>query len=218
MNDSIYDALDDLPPLQELDEPLPMPTHILPSSTFTAVDFHIPPTTAGFLTDFSRTQYSRSPSASHLYSPLTIHPGSGAGQDFSMLTPTSMAASTGYHSPAITESNPRRNRRMLVDHFRNDLSQLLTFKEEPGNPFRDLIVPMSARSEPVLNAIYAVSAAHLEQTSIATEERALDFHSRSLQGLAQLIADRATGRDEALAVIVLLLYYEVIPLSKNGER
>ena len=42
------------------------------------------------------------------------------------------------------------------------------------------------------------------------EERALDLHSKALQGLANLIANKDEGnRDEVLAVIILLLYYEV---------
>jgi hypothetical protein len=49
------------------------------------------------------------------------------------------------------------------------------------------------------------------------EERALDLHSKALQGLANLIANKDEGnRDEVLAVIILLLYYEVSCVQKRA--
>ena len=84
------------------------------------------------------------------------------------------------------------------------------FKEDSGNPFRQLVLPLAQKSPPLLNAIYAISSAHLEHRGIQVEERALDLHSKALQGLANLIAHKHDGnRDEVLAVIILLLYYEV---------
>ena len=68
---------------------------------------------------------------------------------------------------------------------------------------------MARKSPPLLNAIYAISSAHLEHRGLHVEERALDLHSKALQGLAGLIAHKDEGnRDEVLAVIILLLYYE----------
>jgi hypothetical protein len=58
-------------------------------------------------------------------------------------------------------------------------------------------------------AVLAASAAHMEHCGLKNDERALDLHSQALQGLAQLIADEHTSRDEALAVIIMLIYYEV---------
>ena len=84
------------------------------------------------------------------------------------------------------------------------------FKEDSGNPFRQLVLPMAQKSPPLLNAIYAISSAHLEHRGVQVEERALDLHSKALQGLANLLAHKDEGnRDEMLAVIILLLYYEV---------
>ena len=69
---------------------------------------------------------------------------------------------------------------------------------------------MARKSPPLLNAIYAISSAHLEHRDLQVEERALDLHSKALQGLAVLIAHKDEGnRDEVLAIIILLLYYEV---------
>lgn len=221
LGDLFVDSVDGLPPLQELNESIPYPTHILPSSC-TSVDFHLPPATVGvpYAADYARTDFSRSPSVSHFFSPPSSKPNSSYA-DLAMMTPASMAPSSQYNSPAFEEFSRRRNRRVLVDHFCNVLSHLLVFKEEPGNPFRDFILPLASRSPPVMNAIYALSAAHMEHRGIENEERSLDFHSRTLQGLAHLIADHKTTRDEALAVIVLLLYYEVrlvFPSLDSADR
>ncbi|KAL9127518.1 MAG: hypothetical protein Q9217_003628 [Psora testacea] len=111
--------------------------------------------------------------------------------------------------PAYSEYTGRESRRGLLDHFCNVLSHLIVFKEDSGNPFRQLVLPMARKSPPLLNAIYAISSAHLEHRGLQVEERALDLHSKALQGLAGLIAHKDEGnRDEVLAVIILLLYYE----------
>ena len=64
-----------------------------------------------------------------------------------------------------------------------------------------------------MNAIYALSSAHLEYRGVENEEKSLDFHNHALQGLAMLIdqKDQAT-REEVLAAIMLLVYYEVVSL------
>lgn len=112
--------------------------------------------------------------------------------------------------PAFSEYTGRESRRNLLDHFCNVLSHLIVFKEDSGNPFRQLVLPVAQKSSSTLNALYAVSSAHLEHRGVQVEERALDFHSNALQGLASLISHKDEGnRDEVLAVIVLLLYYEV---------
>lgn len=126
------------------------------------------------------------------------------------LPPTSGGSSYDFNAPAFSEFTTRESRRNLLDHFSNVLSQLLVFKEDTGNPFRQLILPMAQKSPPLLNAIYAISSAHLEHRGLHVEEKALDLHSKALQGLASLIAHKDEGnRDEVLAVIILLLYNEV---------
>ena len=129
----------------------------------------------------------------------------GSPYDF---TPSVHAQSPGL--PPYSEYTSRESRRGLLDHFCNVLSHLIVFKEDSGNPFRQLVLPMARKSPPLLNAIYAISSAHLEHRGLQVEERALDLHSKALQGLAGLIAHKDDGnRDEVLAVIILLLYYEV---------
>lgn len=133
------------------------------------------------------------------------------------LSPNSGASPYDFSAPAFSEYTNRESRRGLLDHFCNVLSHLIVFKEDSGNPFRQMVLPMAQKSPALLNAIYAISSAHLEHRGLHVEERALDLHSKALQGLASLIAHKDEGnRDEVLAVIVLLLYYEVrIPLSDD---
>lgn len=111
--------------------------------------------------------------------------------------------------PSYVDDGIRPNRRRLLDHFSAVVSRVLVFTEQPTNPLRQHILPMAARSPAVMDAVLALSAAHMEHRGVKNEERALDFHSQALQGLTQLIPDQRTGREEALAVIVLLIYYEV---------
>lgn len=126
------------------------------------------------------------------------------------LSPNSGGSPYDFNAPAFTEFTTRESRRNLLDHFSNVLSHLLVFKEDTGNPFRQMILPMAQKSPPLLNAIYAISSAHLEHRGLHVEDKALDLHSKALQGLASLIAHKdESNRDEVLAVIILLLYNEV---------
>ena len=126
------------------------------------------------------------------------------------ISPASAGSPYDFNIPAFSEFTTRESRRGLLDHFCNVLSHLIVFKEDSGNPFRQLVLPMAQKSPPLLNAIYAISTAHLEHRGLQVEEKALDLHSKALQGLANLIAHKDEGnRDEVLAVIILLLYYEV---------
>lgn len=117
------------------------------------------------------------------------------------------------------EFTEKRNRRVLIDHFCNVLSHLIVFKEDTGNPFRQLVLPLSHASSPVMNAIFALSSAHLEYRGIENEEKSLDFHNRALQGLAQLIDQNdPTHKEEILGAIMLLVYYEVVSLPLTREE
>ncbi|OTA99859.1 hypothetical protein M426DRAFT_16002 [Hypoxylon sp. CI-4A] len=113
--------------------------------------------------------------------------------------------------PSYSEFSHRPNRRALVDHFCNVLSHLIVFREESGNPFQQLVLPLSQRSSPVLNAIYALASAHLEYRGLGTQEKSLYFHNRAIQGLTRLIEQEGNvDRVELLAAIMLLVYYEVL--------
>lgn len=115
-----------------------------------------------------------------------------------------------FRSPLFMEIVEARNRRALMSHFTDVLSPLMVFTvEETVNPFQQLVLPMSARSPPLLNAILALSCAHLEYRGIFNEEKSLDFHTRALQELGETIKNNDAS-DEILAAIVMLIYYEVV--------
>jgi len=137
--------------------------------------------------------------------------------DLAMIAPSPVASPLlEFCSPVFQEFTERRNRRALVDHFCNILSHLIVFKEDTGNPFRQLVLPLSHASSPVMNAIFALSSAHLEYRGIENEEKSLDFHNRALQGLAQLIEQNEhANREEVLGAIMLLVYYEVVSFGNS---
>ncbi|CZT40834.1 uncharacterized protein RSE6_00498 [Rhynchosporium secalis] len=139
--------------------------------------------------------------------------------DLAMIAPSPVASPLlEFCAPVFEEFTDRTNRRVLVDHFCNVLSHLIVFKEDNGNPFRQLVLPLSHASPPVMNAIFALSSAHLEYRGIQNEEKSLDFHSRALQGLASLIEKNdISNREEVLGAIMLLVYYEVLVQRGNSN-
>lgn len=138
--------------------------------------------------------------------------------DLAMIAPCPVGSPLlDFHIPVFSEFSDRTNRRALVDHFCNQLSHLIVFREETGNPFQELVLPLTAKSSPVMNAIYALASAHLEYRGVKNQEQSLYFHNQAIQGLATMI-DRggksAEKRNELLAAIMLLVYYEVV--SRSG--
>lgn len=133
------------------------------------------------------------------------------------VAPTSMHPRDPYPSPRLefcapfAEFSQRKNRRQLVDHFCNVLSHLIVFREENGNPFQQLVLPLSYGSPAVMDAIYALASAHLEFRGVANQERSDYFHGRAIQELARLIENGGgKNKNELLAAIMLLVYYEVL--------
>ncbi|KAB8300046.1 hypothetical protein EYC80_000284 [Monilinia laxa] len=139
--------------------------------------------------------------------------------DLAMIAPSPVASPLiEFSSPAFLEFSEKRNRRALVDHFCNTLSHLIVFKEDRGNPFRQLILPLSHASSPVMNAMFALSSAHMEYRGVENEEKSLDFHNKALQGLAKLIQQNdQVNREEILGAIMLLVYYEVLVQRGNSS-
>jgi hypothetical protein len=114
-------------------------------------------------------------------------------------------------APAFKEFSERKNRRALVDHFCNVLSHLIVFREDGGNPFQQLVLPLSQSSPAVMDAIYALASAHLEFRGVQNGEKSVYFHNQAIQGLARLIQQGCdVNRNELLAAIMLLVYYEVL--------
>ncbi|EPE33282.1 hypothetical protein GLAREA_06294 [Glarea lozoyensis ATCC 20868] len=139
--------------------------------------------------------------------------------DLAMIAPSPVASPLlEFSAPLYMEFSDKKNRRGLVDHFCNVLSHLIVFKEDTGNPFRQLVLPLSHACSPVMNAIFALSSAHLEYGGIENEEKSLTFHNRALQGVAQLIDQNdTTRREEVLGAIMLLVYYEVLVQRGNSN-
>lgn len=132
--------------------------------------------------------------------------------DLAMIAPSPVPSPLQqFGAPVFMEFTDKSNRRMLVDHFCNVLSHLIVFKEDTGNPFRQLVLPLSHASSPVMNAIFALSSAHLEYRGVQNSEKSLDFHNMALQGLAKQIEQNDhSNREEVLGAIMLLVYYEVV--------
>ncbi|KAK0706346.1 fungal-specific transcription factor domain-containing protein [Lasiosphaeria miniovina] len=136
----------------------------------------------------------------------SLHP------DLAMIAPCPVGSPLfDFCPPAFSEFSDRRSRRALVDHFCNVLSHLIVFREETGNPFQQLLLPLTRKDSPVTNAIYALASAHLECRGVENAEKSLYFHNQAIQGVAQLIEPNSTvNRNEILAAIMLLVYYEVL--------
>ncbi|KAF3766190.1 hypothetical protein M406DRAFT_339458 [Cryphonectria parasitica EP155] len=134
--------------------------------------------------------------------------------DLAMIAPCPVGSPLlDFRMPAFSEFSDRKNRRALVAHFCNQLSHLIVFREETGNPFQELVLPLTADQSPVMNAIYALSSAHLEYRGVKNQEQSLHFHNEAIQGLATMInhgMKTPTKRNELLAAIMLLVYYEVL--------
>lgn len=139
-------------------------------------------------------------------------------------TPPEPSPHLEFCHPAFAEFSQHKNRRALVSHFCNVLSHLIVFREENGNPFQQLVLPLSGSSPAVMDAIYALASAHLEFRGVSVGgEKSEYFHGRAIQELARLIEARGhKDRNELLAAIMLLVYYEVVsPMHARvypGER
>ncbi|GAB1312899.1 Fungal-specific transcription factor domain-containing protein [Madurella fahalii] len=136
----------------------------------------------------------------------SLHP------DLAMIAPYPVGSPLrDFYLPPFSEFSDQPNRRALVDHFCNILSHLIVFREETGNPFQQLILPLTRGSSPVTNAIFALACAHLEYRGVENPEKSLYFHNRAIRGVAQLIEQNGkVSRNEILAAIMLLVYYECL--------
>ncbi|KAB5517991.1 hypothetical protein GE09DRAFT_516555 [Coniochaeta sp. 2T2.1] len=149
----------------------------------------------------------------------TSHTSRSLVLDLAMIAPSpTVSPLLEFHPPMFAEFSDRPNRRALVNHFCNVLSHLIVFREESGNPFQQLVIPLTARSGIVTEAMYALASAHLEYRGVENGERSMYFHHRAIQGLAQLIRKQGQGvdRNELLAAIMLLVYYEVFCVMDGG--
>ncbi|TQV94297.1 C6 finger domain-containing protein [Cordyceps javanica] len=124
--------------------------------------------------------------------------------------------------PLFSEFTTIKGRRGLLDHFSNKLSHLIVLREDEGNPFQQLVLPMSRQSPAVASAIYALSSAHLEFRGAAVgdgvEKKSIEFHSEAARNLVNLIDKGAKGnQNELLAAVMLLIYYEVLVHREQSD-
>jgi hypothetical protein len=135
-----------------------------------------------------------------------------------MIAPATIASPTiEVRIPAFSEFTQQTNRRALIAHFTNVLSHLIVLREDEGNPFQRLVLPMSQQSPAVSNAIFALACAHLEHRGVHNSEKSVYFHNQAIHGLAALLAKGCgANRNEVLAAIILLIYYEVVGFNSKS--
>ncbi len=126
----------------------------------------------------SRFLIRRDSNSSVISQPRSLPP------DLAMIAPSPVVSPTlEFCIPVFSEFSDRPNRRALVDHFCNVLSHLIVFREESGNPFQQLVLPLAHQCSPVMNAVYALASAHMEYRGVNTTEKSLSFHNRAIQDL-----------------------------------
>ena len=111
--------------------------------------------------------------------------------------------------PLFAEISQPYNRRTLLNHFTSELSTLMTFSGEDGNPFRELVLPMCERSKPLLFAVLALSSAHLEFKGVENKEASINLHTQALHLLSEALARQERGH-ALVTAIIMLIYYETV--------
>ncbi|KAG8413483.1 hypothetical protein J3459_015366 [Metarhizium acridum] len=119
-----------------------------------------------------------------------------------------------FYAPAFEEFSDDYHHRVLVNHFCNTISRLIVLREDEGNPFQQLVLPLAYNSPAVKSAIYALASAHLEAKRVwkmDNDQKSIQFHNEALRSLAKLIEKgNDADKNELLATIILLVYYEVL--------
>ncbi|KAG6074568.1 hypothetical protein E4U33_002442 [Claviceps sp. LM78 group G4] len=125
------------------------------------------------------------------------------------------------YSPSFVDFTHDPNERFLMHYFCNTLSHLIVLREDRGNPFQQLVLPLAYTSPAVKAAIYALASAHLvgkTWNQLASDESSIRFHNEAIRNLATLIA-KGDGVDgnELLATIMLIVYYEVLVQRRRSN-
>ncbi|KAG6097455.1 hypothetical protein E4U30_000599 [Claviceps sp. LM220 group G6] len=125
------------------------------------------------------------------------------------------------YSPSFVDFTHNPNERFLMHYFCNTLSHLIVLREDRGNPFQQLVLPLAYTSPAVKAAIYALASAHLvgkARNQLASDEKSIHFHNEAIRNLATLIA-KGDGVDgnELLATIMLIVYYEVLVQRRRSN-
>ena len=137
-----------------------------------------------------------------------VHAVTGELEDLSLPEDTSCDSSSASMTPSLAANTIRSP--LDLPYFRDTLAPLLVILGTQ-NPLVDLVLPLSDRSETLLNAICLVSKVHQAQGDPnATPSGYLDLYQLVLRGLRSSVTDtHASDPEFHLATNVLLSYYEV---------
>ncbi|TWU73858.1 hypothetical protein ED733_000322 [Metarhizium rileyi] len=153
---------------------------------------------------------------------VKVPPNSSRRPGLALIAPAVMPSSSfGFYPPAFKEFCSDYHHRALMNHFCNTLSHLIVLREDEGNPFQQLVLPLAHNSPAIRSAIYALASAHLERKGVQkmeNDEMSIQFHSEAVCSLAKLIkrGDKA-NHHELLATIILLVYYEVLVQRRRSN-
>lgn len=116
--------------------------------------------------------------------------------------------------PIFSDIASPYHRRALLHHFTSELSTLMTFTGDIGNPFRELVLPLCKSSKAVLSSVLALSCAHLELKGIENKETSISLHTQALHFLGEALKG-PQKRHEIVTTILMLIYYEAVCLGSH---
>ncbi|KAG6040597.1 hypothetical protein E4U41_007791 [Claviceps citrina] len=123
--------------------------------------------------------------------------------------------------PSFEDFSRDVDERFLMDYFCNTLSHLIVLREEQGNPFQQLVLPLAYNSQAVKGAILALASAHLAAKRghrLENDEKSIQFHNEAIRNLAKLIEKgHSVNKNELLATIMLTVYYEVLVQRRRSN-
>ncbi|QLI66739.1 L-arabinose-responsive transcription regulator ARA1 [Metarhizium brunneum] len=158
----------------------------------------------------------------HLPGSLLVHSKSSHNPSLPLTAPAATPSPLfEFCAPAFEEFSNDYHHRVLVNHFCNTLSHLIVLREDEGNPFQQLVLPLAHNSPAVKSAIYALASAHLEGNRaqmMENDQKSIQFHNEAVRNLANLIGKGNNGdKNELLATIILLVYYEVLVQRRRSN-
>lgn len=158
--------------------------------------------------DAGQTNWMEMPTTVSLPLPEPDPAISGAQTSGTSWTANSPSASSGW-TPNLPAPNPPPDPNALLNYFGNVVS--IDLVGDGGTHMTEIILPLCYSSGTVRDAACALAGLHMVRTSVgSTCDHAL-FHSQALVGLP-LVArlDEDWARDQTLAALLLLVYYEVV--------
>jgi hypothetical protein len=98
----------------------------------------------------------------------------------------------------------------LIHHFSSVLCHLIVFTGETENMFQTLVAPvLYGNDSPVVDAMCAFSAAHLESIGVEQKDDPVFFYNIAIKQLSEISSENGR-QQEALTATILLIYYEAV--------